>query len=275
MDISFEKVGITAFVIAEWRALETESPTPLFLDHIANIFLSKETKEIAEKIAQASASTQFLVRYRTRFFDDLFIQRMNNGVRQFCILGSGLDTRSIRLATDDVRFFEVEQEQVISFKRQKLQEQGYSLENNAYVDADYTKVEFMEALIAQGFDPNLKTLFLWEGNVFYLLYEHIISVINTINQYVPSFELAFDYLSDKLIKRSTGYDQSEHLLEGFASLGAPWQTGIGDIQRIANETNTAVQRNFLIADYVNQRNDTFAVDRDLLDDYYICLLTNK
>ncbi|GGA48294.1 hypothetical protein GCM10007416_21860 [Kroppenstedtia guangzhouensis] len=55
----YEKVGRTAFVIAEWRAEESESADPLFYDHIANIFLNEETKQIPAAISQSSPSTKF------------------------------------------------------------------------------------------------------------------------------------------------------------------------------------------------------------------------
>ena len=275
MAARFEKVGQTAFVIAQWRAEESESGSPLFSDHVANIFLNGETQALARKIAQASPSTQFLVRYRTRFFDDLFLESMGAGVRQFVLLGAGLDSRSIRLAMDGVKFFEVEQEHVIAFKSDRLRACGYATDNTRMIHADYTRVDFMRLLAEQGFDPGEETVLLWEGNVFYLEYENVITVLRILRDHLKHFRIAFDYLSRKLVERATGFRRSADLLSEFSSMGAPWRTGIDRAQDVAAEVGLRVDQDFRIADYVNQRNDGIVVDRDLLDDYSICILSNR
>jgi methyltransferase (TIGR00027 family) len=274
MPTSFERVGRTAFVIAQWRAEESECASPLFTDHVANIFLDQETRGVARKIAEASPSTQFLVKYRTRFFDDLFLEKMQAGVRQFVLMGAGLDTRSIRFGMDGVKFFEVEQEHVISYKVGKLQEYGYALDNTRLIHADYTKVDFVRMLIEHGFDPGEETVLLWEGNVFYLEYQNIIDVLSILRDHFANFQIAFDYLSQKLIERSTGFRRSGDLLAEFSGMGAPWRTGIDRAEDIASKVGLTVVKDFRIADYVNQRNDGVTVDRDLLDDYSICVLSN-
>jgi methyltransferase (TIGR00027 family) len=274
MPTSFEKVGQTAFVIAQWRAEESESASPLFSDHVANIFLNQETQAVARKIAGASPSTQFLVRYRTRFFDDLFLERMRAGVRQFVLMGAGLDTRSIRLGIEGVKFFEVEQEHVIAWKADKLLEYGYATDNIRMIHADYTRVDFVRMLVEQGFDPGAETVLLWEGNVFYLEYQNIIDVLRILRDHFAVFQIAFDYLSKKLVDRATGFQRSGDLLAEFAGMGAPWRTGIDRGEDIAREVGLTVEKDFKIADYVNGRNEGVVVDRDLLDDYSICVLSN-
>jgi methyltransferase (TIGR00027 family) len=271
---SFEKVGQTAFVIAQWRAEESESASPLFSDHVANIFLNQETRAVARKIAEASPSTQFLVRYRTRFFDDLFLEKMQAGVRQFVLIGAGLDTRSIRLGMEGVKFFEVEQEHVIAYKLEKLLKHGYAMDNTCMIHADYTRSDVVRMLTEQGFDPSEEAVLLWEGNVFYLEYQNVIDVLSILRDRFATFQIAFDYLSKKLIERSTGFRRSSDLLAEFDGMGAPWRTGIDRAEDVAREVGLTVEKDFRVADYVNDRNDGVTVDRDLLDDYSICVLSN-
>ncbi len=60
------------------------------------------------------ASTPVLARVlpwhaaRTRFYDQLVIDCLNEGIRQVVIVGAGYDSRAWRLARDDVRFVEVD-----------------------------------------------------------------------------------------------------------------------------------------------------------------------
>jgi len=268
MSSSYEKVGRTAFVIAQWRREETEAADPLFSDHVANIFLDEEAVQWADGIAKASPSTRFLVRYRTRHFDDTIRERIRAGIRQFVILGSGLDTRPIRLASDGVTFYEVEQEHVVDYKRSQLAKHGYA-EASRFVAADYTAVDYLSALEASGFDPREPTFLLWEGNVFYLRHDNACAVLTGLRERLARFEITFDYLSAKLIGRTTGYQKSGALLDGFRSLGAPWSTGFADIGKFADDVGLTVQDDFLIADYVNRTSREIQVDRTLFDDYSI------
>jgi methyltransferase (TIGR00027 family) len=270
MESNFEKVGRTAFVIAEWRSDETESPSPLFSDHIANIFLNEETQKAAEDIAEVSPSTKHLVRYRTKYFDDAIMNQIKIGTRQIVNLGSGLDTRAIRFGSNDVKFFEVDQEHVLEYKREQLNKYGY-WPNSSFIPCDYTQVDFLKLLEAKGFDYTLSTYFLWEGNVFYLPYENITTVLNSIRIKMANFKISFDYLSKKLIHVSTGFRKSEKLLTGFSKLGAPWNTGIEDIYNLAKDVEMAVDDNFLVAEYINNCKFEFELDTNLFDDYSICI----
>jgi methyltransferase (TIGR00027 family) len=274
MESIYEKVGRTAFVIAEWRAEESESADPLFSDHIANIFLNSETYQAASSIAKASPSTKFLVRYRTRYFDDAILDRIRKGTKQFLILGSGLDTRPIRFGTDGVKFFEVEQGHVLEFKARQIEKFGYR-QNSVFVPSDYSDVDFISMLKKKGFDPALETFILWEGNVFYLKYENICHTLESLKHGIEKFEIAFDYLSQKLITRSTGFKKSQELLEGFSSIGAPWNTGLDDVEKLADQVELSVSDNFYIANYANKLDREFHVDLSLFDDYSICIFNNN
>ncbi|MFY2558578.1 class I SAM-dependent methyltransferase [Corallococcus terminator] len=273
MSTAYELVGRTAFVIANWRAEETEAASPLFSDHVANAFLNEEATQASNAIASASPSTRYLVRYRTRYFDQTFLEKMDAGVRQFLILGSGLDTRPIRLGTEGVRFFEVEQGHVLEFKRKQLEMHGYA-PASTFVPAEYTSVDFLELLARQGFDFEAQTFILWEGNVFYLEYESAVKVLTSLRERLKRFEITFDYLSKKLITKSTGYRKSEALLDGFRQLGAPWNTGFDDIRELARTVDLEVAGNFLIADYANEAGLEMKVDRSLFDDYSIATFAN-
>ncbi len=268
MSSIYEKVGRTAFVIAQWRSEETEAADPLFSDHVANIFLNAETAVASQRIAEASPSTRFLVRYRTRYFDNEILRQIERGVTQFILLGSGLDTRPLRLGAPGVMFFEVEQAHVLDYKREQLEKFGY-YPASSFIGADYTSVDHISALEEHGFDRRRETFILWEGNVFYLKHENVCSVLRDLGSRLERFEIMFDYLSKKLIERSTGFRKSEDLLDGFSSIGAPWNTGFDDISELAELVGLDVANDLLIADYINRTNPELKVDRSLFDDYSI------
>lgn len=62
---------------------------------------------------------------RTRFFDDYLIDAAAAGVGQVVLLAAGLDTRAFRLPwPDDVRVFELDLPEVLTFKAQVLSRSG-------------------------------------------------------------------------------------------------------------------------------------------------------
>jgi methyltransferase (TIGR00027 family) len=272
--VDYQKVGRTAFVIAQWRCEETEQPNPLFCDHVANVFLNEETTRSAKAIVTASSATRFLVRYRTKFFDDQIRARIAAGVGQFVILGSGLDTRSIRLVANGapVRFFEVDQQPVLEYKREALEGAGYDVESTL-IHAEYTSVEFMSALESKGLDLGKSTFVLWEGNTMYLEYESLLAVLRTLRTKLARVEIAFDYVSKKLIANATVFRTSQRLLESFGSMGAQWRTGIDSAAEVAREVGLDCGMDFLLADYVNSLGTEIEVDRTLFDDYRIGTLS--
>lgn len=267
----YEKVGRTAFVTAQWRAEEMEQPDPLFCDHVANIFLNSDTSEIAANIAKASPSTQLLFRYRTRYFDEKIMEQVKDGIKQIIILGSGLDTRPIRLGSDNVKFYEVEQAHVLEYKKQQLEKFGYN-PASCFIPCDYTKTDFLSVLKKEDFDLTMNTFILWEGNIFYLEYEDIVSVLKELKKELKKFFITFDYLSKKLIDRSTGFHKSQDLLNSFSNLGAPWNTGFDNIGELAVQSGLTLIKDFLIAEYINEIDSGFKVDTSLFDHYSICTL---
>ncbi len=62
---------------------------------------------------------------RTRYFDDYFARAVAAGVRQVVIFAAGLDSRAYRLDwPDGTVIFELDQPQVLEFKRGVLAERG-------------------------------------------------------------------------------------------------------------------------------------------------------
>jgi methyltransferase (TIGR00027 family) len=125
-------VGMTAVGVAYLRALETTRPDRLFADPLAGEFvkasgwtppdgtedhladLSGDVRSFWGTIAQSAI-------VRTRFLDDFVIDACAAGVRQFVILGAGLDARAFRLDwPSGVRLFELDVDEVIAFKERVL-----------------------------------------------------------------------------------------------------------------------------------------------------------
>jgi O-methyltransferase involved in polyketide biosynthesis len=73
---TIEKVGGTAFVVAEWRADENAEPSPLYRDSIVGLFLNEETRQAAQRVATSFPQARDLVRIRTKYLDDTLEQQL-------------------------------------------------------------------------------------------------------------------------------------------------------------------------------------------------------
>ena len=136
-----ESVGATALGVAAARAADTESDNPLINDPYARVFLDRVgdgvwnwyggpelPAEVVEAEPDMPQRMQSLVSYfatRTKFFDTVFLDAANAGIRQAVILAAGLDARSWRLPwPDGTTVYELDQDRVLDFKLSTLHEHG-------------------------------------------------------------------------------------------------------------------------------------------------------
>lgn len=263
-----DEIGNTAFIIAQWRANETERNNPLYHDTLASIFLSDEFKKLATQISKVSSSTELLINLRTKFFDDTLVKQIENSTQQVVILGAGFDTRSIRLGESHVKFFEVDKKEVLQFKSQKLRSHGYS-ENSTYIACNYLDTDFISQMEGKGFDSTLDTFFLWEGNTMYLSVEDIIGLLKRIGLRMDRFRISFDYLSERLLRLDQRPKEGK-LIDEFDNMGAPWRTGFDDIAEVADKADLKILKNSFVIDCV----DGYHLE-EYINDYSICTMTRK
>jgi methyltransferase (TIGR00027 family) len=92
-----------------------------------------------------------------------------SGARQVVLLGAGLDTRAARLGREGVRFFEVDHPASQQEKLLRLAGiNGYPVASATYVRCDFEHDDFLERLVADGFDPDAPAFIVWEGVTSYL-----------------------------------------------------------------------------------------------------------
>jgi len=120
-----------------------------------------------------------LVTNRTGYFDSI-IEKAKDNAEQFVVLGAGLDTRAYNdLKHSDLIFYELDQAAIQQLKRKYLAKAGIDLSHVKFVEVDFTQDDWSASLISAGYDPNKRTIFLWEGVTLYLGEE---SVRNTLRK---------------------------------------------------------------------------------------------
>ncbi|MEG4019797.1 class I SAM-dependent methyltransferase [Microcoleus sp. S36b_A2] len=271
--LAMNNVTGTAFIVAEFRAEENQETIPLYTDNVVKIWLNEKTKEIADKIAQNSPAAKEMIKLRTKYFDDVLSNQILGGCKQVVILGSGLDTRAARINGEKVTYFEIDDSDTLELKEETLKANKISA-NVRYIPGDYIKDGLIALLKESELDFERPTYFLWEGNTTLLAKKDVILTLEQIRYNVKSFRLSFDYMSERVILRTTGYQDINDYIDKYESMYAPWITGFENIATLADELNLKVIENFSTADLHAQYRPRRSLESNLFKFYFVCTLEN-
>ena len=170
MSLSIQHVSDTAFLVAEYRALESARADALFSDPLAARLSGERGRALAARFARNPMSG-WSVALRTRLIDELLLRAIAGGVDTVLNLGAGLDTRPWRLALPaTLRWIEVDYPHVLALKTERLADQAPRCRLDT-VPLDLAdgpaRRAFFTGLAAQGG----RALLLTEGVVPYLTVE--------------------------------------------------------------------------------------------------------
>ncbi len=230
--MNINDVGATAFVIACFRAREEDRANPLFRDPCAKWFSSDAITEQVGTMEKIIPEIVEIIRYRTCYFNNVVTREIGNGVEQIVNVGAGFDMRPEIFRAEGVTFYDVDQPAVLAYKRGVLEQRGVA--TWPAVPCNYMDVNLPEKLAEAGLDHGKRTLFIWEGNTMYLPCDVIGDFLTQLREGVTSFGIAFDYLSEKVINRTTGIESLTQLADFFEhTMKAPWIYGIDDLDEFA------------------------------------------
>jgi methyltransferase (TIGR00027 family) len=266
-----KNVSGTAFIIAAFRDEENEAETPLYTDQIVKFFLNDQIKETAKTIAQNFPAAKEMIKLRTKYFDDILSQQIALGYQQVVILGSGLDTRPVRQNVEGVTYFEIDTKATLQLKEDTLKSKNIAA-NVHYIAGDYVKDGLVSLLNQTSFNFELPTYILWEGNTTLIKKEEVIAVLKQIHDNFHSFRLSFDYMSDKVISRTTGYEDINDYIDRYEKLYTPWITGFENIEPLAKDLGFKVLENFSITELFNKYRPNSILESNLFYFYFVCTL---
>jgi methyltransferase (TIGR00027 family) len=273
--LQIKNVTGTAFVVAEFRAEENYAEHPLYFDPFVYLFLDEGSQQAAARVVVGFPTMSEMVKIRTKYFDDVLELQLSSGCRQVVLLGAGLDTRAIRKSAPDVTYFEIDDAATLSLKQSCI-EKNHIPANVKFIEGNYVMDGLIALLIRSGFDPELRTYVIWEGNTMYLPAESDKAIIEQLTDNLREFHLSFDYLAMAVITKSTGEVGLTRLAEGFANMGAPWVTGFDNIWALAKDAKLQVIDNFTIGDLYRRYRPLASPDRPIFGPFYsVCTLRSQ
>lgn len=173
-------VGSTALFVAASRALEAKKPDALAVDPFAEVFCRAAGGPWADIVAgtvpeHPLCTPEFGDHFvsfqgaRTSYFDSYFEAAAAAGIRQIVLLAAGLDSRAYRLDWQSgTTVFELDQPQVLEFKREVLTEYGAAPRAERREIAVDLRDDWVSALRDNGFDADEPSAWIAEGLLIYL-----------------------------------------------------------------------------------------------------------
>jgi methyltransferase (TIGR00027 family) len=100
---------------------------------------------------------------RVRWFDTQVAKALDAGIKQVAVIGAGYDSRTWRIRSSGVKFFELDHAPTQQDKICRAPQPG-----PAYVESDLTAEDSAKSLVDNGFDASRPALFVVEGVTMYL-----------------------------------------------------------------------------------------------------------
>src|SRR5882762_1319056 len=101
---------------------------------------------------------------RSRYTEDELANAFAHGVRQYVVLGAGLDTFAYRNPHPGLRVFEVDHPATQAWKREQLQAAAIAIPASlTFVPVDFERQTLADGLAQCGFNPSGAAFFSWLG----------------------------------------------------------------------------------------------------------------
>jgi methyltransferase (TIGR00027 family) len=164
---------------------------------------------------------------RSRYSDDRFHAALARGVRQYVVLGAGLDTFAWRNFYPEhlLRIFEIDHPATQAWKRARLAEMGMAVPQAlTFAPVDFERESLSDGLARAGFRADQPAFFSWLGVAIYLSEEAIMQTLRTITAGVPESEVVFDFTLPSSNLSKWARRRRAESAAAVARLGEPWVT---------------------------------------------------
>ena len=196
----------TAWAVALRRAAhQLLDQPPVLEDPLAVRIVGQQLAQSAADESEAGLANKFsrvlraVVVGRSRYAEDCLALAVAAGVRQYVVLGAGLDTFAYRNphAAAGLRVFEVDHPATQAWKRELLAAAGIAPPLTlTFVPVNFESQTLADTLPAAGFDAAAPAFFSWLGVVPYLTLPAFRQTLAFVGQRPPGSHVVLDYAID-------------------------------------------------------------------------------
>jgi methyltransferase (TIGR00027 family) len=192
--------SVTAWKVALRRAAhQLADHPPVFADPLAVPILGPDgaaairDPRLGGDGAAARALRAFMA-VRSRLAEDRLARLYAEGVRQYLVLGAGLDTFAYRSPWPDLQVFEVDHPATQAWKRGRLQDAGIPVPPSlTLAPVDFERQVLADELAAAGFRAEAGAMAAWLGVVPYLTEPAVFDTLGYVAGFAPGSEVVFDF----------------------------------------------------------------------------------
>jgi methyltransferase (TIGR00027 family) len=198
---------------------------PLALRIIGADAAAKLKSGLGEQSGIASRSLRAFLVARSRFAEDELARAVQDGVRQYVLLGAGLDTFAYRNphGASGLRVFEVDYPATQEWKREQLRAGGISIPGEIFVPVDFERETLAEGLRRAGFNTEEKAFFGWLGVTPYLTERAFTETVEFIASMPHGSGVVFDYAVPRSSLKFLERFAFDRISARVAAAGEPFQ----------------------------------------------------
>jgi len=229
--MEYGRPSATAQGAAILRAAHQILDQPLILDDpIALRMIGTESQSLLQSDPERFRDRRFLrafVALRSRYAEDELARAVGRGVRQYVILGAGLDTFPYRNAHagSHLRVFEVDHPATQSWKRQRLQDAGIVIPDLlTFAPVDFETQTLADGLRRASFNAAEPAFFSLLGVVIYLTRAAVMETLGFVVALPPGSEIVFDYSVPSSFLSENQRLAHDVAAKRVAAIGEPWIT---------------------------------------------------
>jgi methyltransferase (TIGR00027 family) len=205
---------------------------PVFADPLALRIIGREAAEELRRgwdrhAGDRAGGLRAFVAMRSRFAEDGLEAAVERGVRQYVLLGAGLDTFAYRAGDlfSGLTVFEIDHPATQSWKRARLAEAGIEIPANVvYAPVNFESETLANGLTRAGFDFARPAFFAWLGVTPYLSRDAVTDTLKFVAaSTAQGSEIVFDYSQPVEALDATQRAYFEAMAERVAAVGEPFR----------------------------------------------------
>jgi methyltransferase (TIGR00027 family) len=193
---------------------------------MAGVEAARELQQLGETDAPFARSLRAFIAVRSRYAEDQLALAVARGVRQYVVLGAGLDTFAYRnpWRSAGLRVFEIDHPATQEWKRAQLQQAGIAVPPEmTFAPLDFERQPLDDALRAAGFDPTQPSFFSWLGVTPYLSRPPFDATLQFIARRPAASGAVFDYAVDRSLLSARQQAALDALAARVAYAGEPFR----------------------------------------------------
>ena len=221
----------SALMVAMQRAAHQLLERPPVLDDPLALTILGETEaqalraDLAKFRNPMAQGLRSSVVVRSRLAEDEWAGAIERGVRQYVILGAGLDTSAYRHPDAPGRIFEVDLPATQAWKQARLREAGIAIPASlSYVPVDFETVTLADGLARAGFDARQPAYFSLLGVTMYLEEQAVFETLGFIAGCARGSAVLLEYVVPLAGLPPMMRIGMEQMTAQLAERGEPWKS---------------------------------------------------